>query len=98
MKYQHINFLNARIEALEKKLTSIGEVKPARNNVMQAPAQPKSQGKVENIKKPVETSNVAAKNTSGLNWDEIVSDLRKSGKMMLYTNLINRFKGNICPS
>jgi len=83
--------LNERIEALERKLSSLGDAKNLRNFAPQVMAEPKPQTKIVQEPKTTSVSSVksSSKSVDGLNWKEIVSDLRKSGKMMLYTNLIN---------
>jgi len=81
--------LEERIESLERKINSLGDIKQIKNVVTQPVTEPKPQPKVVDIPKTSTPTKTAAKNVDGLNWNEIVSDLRNSGKMMLYTNLIN---------
>ena len=86
---ENTNGLNERVEALEEKINSLGNMKQVKNVSTTQVAEDKPQQKtthVEKISKPVKAPQ---KNVEGLNWEEIVADLRKSGKMLLYTNLIN---------
>ena len=83
--------LSERIVALENKISSLGNVKQVKNAIPQAVVESKVQTKSTEVQKVDSTANVksSSKSIEGLNWEEIVSDLRKNGKMMLYTNLIN---------
>jgi len=82
--------INERIEALERKINSLGDINGVRSVAKQSAAEFKPQTKTAEVQKVAPAvAKVAPKSVEGLNWEEIVSDLRKNGKMMLYTNLIN---------
>ena len=83
------NGLSERIEALENKFNNIGNIKEVRQVVSNPVIEVKPQTKVPEVEKTKTVPKTTSKNVEGLNWENIVSDLRNSGKMMLYTNLIN---------
>jgi len=88
---ENIDGLTERIESLEKKISCLGDVKQRKNVTSHVETETKPQVKPVEVQKTdaVVSTKEVPKKVEGLNWEEIVSDLRKSGKMMLYTNLIN---------
>ena len=77
------------IELLEKKINTLGTIKQEKTIKPQVAEEQKIQTKTLEDKPKQTVAKATTKPAEGLNWEEIVSDLRKSGKMMLYTNLIN---------
>ena len=81
--------LEERVEKLEKQLASGVLTKPAKTQVAESiKSETKKEEKKETIKKPQEIIQTNPGEYAKY-WDEVVSKLKKSGKIVLYTNLIN---------
>jgi len=85
--------LNAKINSLEQRILTM-DIHKKISNVENGQQNPKSEPisralnitPKENIKRPPVNLNIGEKLDS---WPKIVTDLKQSGKIMLYTNLIN---------